>query len=238
VPATSPLCHRPDTRRPSRLPPAFVALLLPARAAPRCRPPFNGMKDAQMTVLPAPELRAAAHGDPPPPQREACSSRRRSSSGSRAGASLLPAGPAASGARPRHGARRPPRRPDAQRFHGFSHPRVAARQRRERQERRPSTLFGHGSNFQNTPPNCMFRGVRVRDRAAQRAPPRPIVLVSLSCQQGPGLQLSRGLYPQTRHDPGLLEEGRLESRSESSQGSVKTRGSRTQAKRDNRDKPR
>jgi hypothetical protein len=141
-------------------------------------PPFNGMKDSQMTVYrlqnfePPPAAAAAPTGGLQlPPQIQQWIT---------AGASLLPPGLLPPGLIPGTAPAAPPA-PDAQRFHGF---RILEWQPVNDPSVKSDVvdLFGHGSNFQNTPPSCMFAefGFAI---AQANAPTPADVLVSLSCEQ-------------------------------------------------------
>jgi hypothetical protein len=158
---------------------AALATLAATAGCASVSPPFNTMKDAQMTVYrlqnfeppPAAQAPAAAGGLQLPPQIQQWIT---------AGASLLPPGLLPPGLLP--GAPAAPAPPDAQRFHGF---RVLEWQ----PVNDPSVksdivdLFGHGSNFQNTPPTCMFAEFGFAMLAQANGPTPADVLVSLSCEQ-------------------------------------------------------
>jgi hypothetical protein len=155
--------------------------LLGAAGCASLTPPFNGMKDAQMTVYrlqnyeppptTAPAAPAATGGLQLPPQIQQWIT---------AGASLLPAGLLPPGLLPGSTPPAPPA-PDAQRFHGF---RILEWQPVNDAGVKGDIvdLFGHGSNFQNTPASCMYAefGFAI---AQVNAPTPADVLVSLSCEQ-------------------------------------------------------
>jgi hypothetical protein len=157
-------------------------------------PPFNGLKDAQMTVYrlqnfepPPTAAPAAVGGLQLPPQIQQWIT---------AGASLLPQGLLPPGLLP-NTAPPAPAAPDAQRFHGF---RVLEWQPVNDAGVKSDIvdLFGHGSNFQNTPPTCMFAEFGFALGQAN-APPAD-VLVSLSCEQVQGFNFAWP-YPQTGVTP-------------------------------------
>ncbi len=170
---------RPSAIDPTRtwLALAAVAALAASTGCASVSPPFNTMKDAQMTVLrlqnfePPPTAPAAPTGGLTlPPQIQQWIT---------AGASLLPPGLLPPGLIPGT-APLAPAAPDAQRFHGF---RILEWQPVNDASVKGDIvdLFGHGSNFQNTPPNCMFAefGFSI---VQVNAPPADL-LVSLSCEQ-------------------------------------------------------
>ena len=160
-------------------------------------PPFNAMKDAQMTVYrlqnfepPATAAAPAAGGGALqlPPQIQQWIT---------AGASLLPPGLLPPGLVPGTAPAAPPA-PDAQRFHGF---RIL-----EWQPVNDATvksdiadLFGHASNFQNAPATCMFAEFGFA-MAQANAPTPADVLVSLSCEQVQAFNFAWP-YPQTGVTP-------------------------------------
>jgi hypothetical protein len=158
---------------------AALAALSVCTGCASVSPPFNGMKDAQMTVYrlqnfeppPTAQAPAAAAGLQLPPQIQQWIT---------AGASLLPPGLLPPGLLPGT-APAAPAAPDAQRFHGF---RILEWQPVNDAGVKSDIvdLFGHGSNFQNTPPSCMFAefGFAI---AQANAPTPADVLVSLSCEQ-------------------------------------------------------
>ncbi len=159
---------------------AAAAALAASTGCASTSPPFNGMKDAQMTVYrlqnfePPPTEQApaaAAGGLQLPPQIQQWIT---------AGASLLPPGLLPPGLLPGTAPAAAPA-PDAQRFHGF---RVLEWQPVNDASVKSDIvdLFGHGSNFQNTPPNCMFAEFGFAMLPAN-APTPADVLVSLSCEQ-------------------------------------------------------
>jgi hypothetical protein len=159
-------------------------------------PPFNGMKDAQMTVYrlqnfeppPAAQPQAPTGGLQLPPQIQQWIT---------AGASLLPPGLLPPGLLPGTAPAAPPP-PDAQRFHGF---RILEWQPVNDPGVKSDIvdLFGHGSNFQNTPPTCMF--AEFGFAIAQANGPAPAdVLVSLSCEQVQAFNFAWP-YPQTGVTP-------------------------------------
>jgi hypothetical protein len=142
-------------------------------------PPFNTMKDAQMTVYrlqnfepPAvAPAQPAAGGLQLPPQIQQWIT---------AGASLLPPGLLPPGLIPGTAPPAAPA-PDAQRFHGF---RILEWQPINDASIKGNIteLFGHGSNFQNTPQSCMYAEFGFA-MAQSNAPTPADVLVSLSCEQ-------------------------------------------------------
>jgi hypothetical protein len=158
-------------------------------------PPFNGMKDAQMTVYrlqnfeppPAP-AQAAAGGLQLPPQIQQWIT---------AGASLLPAGLLPPGLLP-GGAPAAAPAADAQRFHGF---RILEWQPINDASVKSDVidLFGHGSNFQNVPSSCMFAEFGFA-MAQPNAPAPADVLVSLSCEEVQAFNFAWP-YPQTGVTP-------------------------------------
>ena len=173
---------------------AAAAALTAATGCASVSPPFNGMKDAQMTVYrlqnfePPPTAQApAAGGLQLPPQIQQWIT---------AGASLLPPGLLPPGLVPGTAPAAPPP-PDAQRFHNF---RILEWQPVNDSSVKSDIidLFGHGSNFQNTPPTCMFAefGFAI---AQANAPPAD-VLVSLSCEQVQAFNFAWP-YPQTGVTP-------------------------------------
>jgi hypothetical protein len=138
------------------------------------------MKDAQMTVYrlqnfeppPTAQPQAAAGGFQLPPQIQQWIT---------AGASLLPQGLLPPGLLPSAAPAAPPP-PDAQRFHGF---RILEWQPVNDPGVKSDIidLFGHGSNFQNAPPTCMFAEFGFAIVQAGGPTPGADVLVSLSCEQ-------------------------------------------------------
>jgi hypothetical protein len=142
-------------------------------------PPFNTMKDAQMTVY------RLQNFEPP-----AVATAQPSTGGLQlpaqiqqwitAGASLLPPGLLPPGIIPGTAPAAPPP-PDAQRFHGF---RILEWQPVNDASIKSdlTDLFGHGSNFQNTPQTCMYAEFGFA-MAQSNAPTPADVLVSLSCEQ-------------------------------------------------------
>lgn len=160
-------------------------------------PPFNGMKDSQMTVYrlqnfeppPAAQAQApAAGGFQLPPQIQQWIT---------AGASLLPPGLLPPGLLPGTAPAAAPA-PDAQRFHGF---RILEWQPVNDASVKSDVidLFGHGSNFQNATSNCMFAEFGFA-MAQPNAPTPADVLVSLSCEQVQAFNFAWP-YPQTGVSP-------------------------------------
>jgi hypothetical protein len=174
---------------------AATAALAASTGCASVSPPFNGMKDAQMTVYrlqnfePPPTAQApAAGGLQLPPQIQQWIT---------AGASLLPPGLLPPGLVPGTAPVAPPA-PDAQRFHNF---RILEWQPVNDSGVKSDIidLFGHGSNFQNTPPTCMF--AEFGFALAQANAPTPAdVLVSLSCEQVQAFNFAWP-YPQTGVTP-------------------------------------
>src|SRR5450432_1313833 len=164
-------------------------------------PPFNGMKDAQMTVYrlqnfepPAATTAAAAPGGLQiPPQIQQWIT---------AGASLLPPGLLPPGLIPGT-APAAPAAPDAQRVHGF---RILEWQPINDASAKGDVidLFGHGSNFQNTPPGCMYAEFGFA-MAQPNAPTPADVLVSLSCEQVQAFNF-QWPYPNTGVTPGASQK--------------------------------
>ncbi|HEX3769810.1 MAG TPA: hypothetical protein VHV30_03040 [Polyangiaceae bacterium] len=157
-------------------------------------PPFNAMKDAQMTVYrlqnfePPATASTATTGLQIPAQIQQWIT---------AGASLLPPGLLPPGLLP--GTQTAPAAPDAQRFHGF---RILEWQpiNDPSAKNDVTDLFGHGSNFQNTPPSCMY--AEFGFAMAQAGAPAPAdVLVSLSCEQVQAFNF-QWPYPATGVTPG------------------------------------
>jgi hypothetical protein len=158
-------------------------------------PPFNGMKDAQMTVYrlqnfeppPTAAPTPGVGGLQLPPQIQQWIT---------AGASLLPPGLLPPGLLPNTAPPAPA--PDAQRFHGF---RILEWQPVNDASIKSDIvdLFGHGSNFQNTPPTCMFAEFGFAILPANTPTPAD-VLVSLSCEQVQGFNFAWP-YPQTGVTP-------------------------------------
>jgi hypothetical protein len=144
-------------------------------------PPFDKMKDSQMTVyrlqnFEPPQVtpaQSAAGALQLPPQIQQWI---------QAGASLLPPGLLPPGLLPGSAPAAAPATPDAPRFHGF---RIL--------EWQPvsdggvkgdlADLFGHSSNFQNAASACMFAefGFAIAQPSAPATPAD--ILVSLSCEQ-------------------------------------------------------
>ncbi len=171
---------RPSAIDPTRTLLALVAIgaLAGSTGCASVSPPFNTMKDSQMTVYrlqnfePPPTAPAAPSGGLTlPPQIQQWIT---------AGASLLPPGLLPPGLVP-GAAPAAPAAPDAQRFHGF---RILEWQPVNDAGVKSDIvdLFGHGSNFQNTPPTCMYAefGFAI---AQPNAPTPADILVSLSCEQ-------------------------------------------------------
>ena len=155
-----------------------AAALVASTGCASVSPPFNGMKGSQMTVYrlqnfePPPAAPSTAVGGLQlPPQIQQWIT---------AGASLLPPGLLPPGLLPGT-APTAPAAPDAQRFHGF---RILEWQPVNDAGVKSDIvdLFGHGSNFQNAPPTCMYAefGFAI---AQANAPTPADVLVSLSCEQ-------------------------------------------------------
>jgi hypothetical protein len=181
---------------------AAVALALVAVATTTgcaaLTPPFDQMKSSQMTVYRLqnfePPAQAQAQTAPGafgglqlPPQIQQWIT---------AGASLLPPGLLPPGLLPGTAPQPPP--PDAQRFHNFrildyrivDDPGVKSD---------IIDLFGHGSNFQNSPSSCMYAefGYAI---AQPNAPAPADILVSLSCEQVQAYNFAWP-YPQTGITP-------------------------------------
>ena len=190
---------RPSAIDPTRALLATAAVLAALATGTGCAsvsPPFNGMKDSQMTVYRLQNFEPPAVAAPTagtaglqlPPQIQQWIT---------AGASLLPPGLLPPGLVPGTGPVTPPA-PDAQRFHGF---RILEWQPVNDASVKGDIvdLFGHGSNFQNTPPNCMFAefGFAI---AQANAPTPADVLVSLSCEQVQAFNFTWP-YPQTGVTP-------------------------------------
>jgi hypothetical protein len=141
-------------------------------------PPFDKMKDSQMTVYrlqnyepPAQASAPPAGGLQLPPQIQQWIT---------AGASLLPPGLLPPGLLPGTAPAAPPA-PDAQKFHGF---RILEWQPVNDSGTKGDIvdLFGHGGNFQNATSNCMFAEFGFA-MAQPNAPTPADILVSLSCEQ-------------------------------------------------------
>jgi hypothetical protein len=192
--------HSPSTGTTTRcflLPAAAALIALSALAGcASVSPPFNGMKDTQMTVYrlqnfePPPTAQAqtpAAGGFQLPPQIQQWIT---------AGASLLPPGLLPPGLVPGSAPAAPA--PDAQRFHGF---RILEWQPVNDAGVKSDIidLFGHGSNFQNATSNCMFAEFGFA-MAQPNAPTPADVLVSLSCEQVQAFNFAWP-YPQTGVTP-------------------------------------
>lgn len=165
-------------------------------------PPFDKMKDSQMTVYrlqnfePPAQTQAAAPGALQlPPQIQQWIT---------AGASLLPPGLLPPGLLP--GSAPPPAAPDANRFHNF---RILAWQPVNDSGTKGdiTDLFGHQSNFQNATSNCMFAEFGFAIAQPASAPTAPggapavdDILVSLSCEQAQAFNFAWP-YPQTGLTP-------------------------------------
>jgi hypothetical protein len=154
-----------------------AALLGAAAGCASVSPPFNTMKDQQMTVYrlqnfePPPAAAAApAGGLQLPPQIQQWIT---------GAAQLLPPGLLPPGLIPGNPAAAPAA-PDAQRFHNF---RILEWQPVNDPSIKSDIidLFGHASNFQNTPPSCLYAEFGFA-LGQPNAPPADI-LVSLSCEQ-------------------------------------------------------
>jgi hypothetical protein len=180
---------------------AAAASLAASTGCASLTPPFNGMKDAQMTVYRLqnfePPAAAAAAGTVGglqiPPQIQQWIT---------AGASLLPPGLLPPGLLPGTAPAAPPA-PDAQRFHGF---RILEWQPISDASAKSDVtdLFGHASNFQNTPPSCMY--AEFGFAMAQPGAPAPAdVLVSLSCEQVQAFNF-QWPYAQTGITPGASQK--------------------------------
>ncbi len=143
-------------------------------------PPFNGMKDAQMTVYRLQNFEPPAAAAAPAATAGALQLPPQIQQWITAGASLLPPGLLPPGLLPGTAPAAPPA-PDAQRFHGF---RILEWQPVNDASVKGdiADLFGHASNFQNTPPTCMFAEFGFA-MAQANAPTPADVLVSLSCEQ-------------------------------------------------------
>jgi hypothetical protein len=175
---------------------ASSVVALSTGCASSLTPPFDKMKDSQMTVyrLQNFEPPAQAAGAAPgaglqlPAQIQQWIT---------AGASLLPPGLLPPGLLPGTAPQAPPA-PEAQRFHGF-------RILDYRQVADTGTkgdivdLFGHSSNFQATPSACMY--AEFGYAIAQPDAPMPAdILVSLSCEQVQAYNFAWP-YPQTGITP-------------------------------------
>ena len=177
-----------------------VAALAASTGCSSLSPPFNGMKDAQMTVYrlqnfepPAPAAATVPGAMQLPPQIQQWIT---------AGASLLPPGLLPPGLLPGT-APAAPAAPDAQRFHGF---RILEWQPINDASAKGDVtdLFGHGSNFQNSPPSCMY--AEFGFAMAQPGAPAPAdVLVSLSCEQVQAFNF-QWPYAQTGVTPGASQK--------------------------------
>jgi hypothetical protein len=175
-----------------------IAILAASTGCSSLSPPFDKMKDSQMTVYrlqnfePPPQAQAqapAAGGFQLPPQIQQWI---------QAGASLLPPGLLPPGLLPGTPAAPAPAAPDAPRFHNF---RILEWQPVNDSSIKSDIvdLFGHSSNFQNATSNCMF--AEFGFAMAQAAAPTPAdVLVSLSCEQVQSFNFSWP-YPQTGVTP-------------------------------------
>jgi hypothetical protein len=160
-------------------------------------PPFDKMKDSQMTVYrlqnfepppPAQAAPAAAGSLQLPPQIQQWIT---------AGASLLPPGLLPPGLLP--GTAPQQASPaDAPRFHGFRI--LDYRQVTDTGIKGDIVdLFGHGSNFQSAPASCMY--AEFGYAIAQPSAPTPAdILVSLSCEQVQTFNFAWP-YPQTGITP-------------------------------------
>jgi hypothetical protein len=192
--------HATATTRALLLTAIAAAALGASTGCSSLAPPFNGMKDAQMTVYrlqnfepPATAAAAAPGGLQLPPQIQQWIT---------AGASLLPPGLLPPGLVPGT-APAAPAGPDAQRFHGF---RILEWQPINDASAKSDVtdLFGHGSNFQNTPPSCMY--AEFGFAMAQPGAPAPAdVLVSLSCEQVQAFNF-QWPYAQTGVTPGASQK--------------------------------
>jgi hypothetical protein len=183
--------------RVSQLAPCAAALASAALSmgCATVSPPFDKMKDQQMTVYrlqnyevqQPPQAPAGATGMQLPPQIQQWIA---------AGASLLPPGLLPPGIVPGSAPAAPPP-PDVQRFHNFrildyqpvNDPSV---------KRDLVDVFGHGSNFQNATSNCMF--AEFGFAMAQPNGPTADILVSLSCEQAQAFNIAWP-YPQTGLTP-------------------------------------
>lgn len=162
--------------------PSVVAVMASSACA-SISPPFDGMKDASMTVLrlqnfEAPPQAPQAAG----PALAGLSLPPQITQWITAGASLLPPGLLPPGLLP-GAAATPPPAADAPRFHGF---RILEGQPVNDATTKSDIIdsFGHGLNFQDTTSNCMFAEFGFA-MAEPGAPPAEI-LVSLSCEQVQG----------------------------------------------------
>jgi|SRR5579884_3824672 len=164
-----------------------VAMLAAATGCSSLSPPFDKMKDSQMTVYrlqnfepqtPAP-AQAATGGFQLPPQIQQWI---------QAGASLLPPGLLPPGLVPGTAPPAAPAGAEAPRFHGF---RILEWQPVNDASVKADVvdLFGHSSNFQNATSSCMFAefGFAI---AQPNAPVPADVLVSLSCEQVQGFNFA------------------------------------------------
>jgi hypothetical protein len=151
-------------------------------------PPFDKMKDSQMTVYrlqnfePVAQAQAPAAGGIPAQIQQWI----------QAGASLLPPGLLPPGLIP--GSQAPVQPADAPRFHNF---RILSWQPVTDTSIRSDIvdLFGHSANFQNATSNCAFAefGFSI---AQPNAPAPADILVSLSCEQTQAFNFAWP-YPQT-----------------------------------------
>jgi hypothetical protein len=160
-------------------PAAVIGILgMLATACASLSPPFDKMKDSQMTVYrlqnfeqPAQPAAAPTGGLQLPPQIQQWIT---------AGASLLPPGLLPPGLLPGTAPAAAPAA-DAPRFHGF---RILEWQPVNDSGTKGDIvdLFGHSGNFQNSTSNCMFAefGFAI---AQPNAPTPADILVSLSCEQ-------------------------------------------------------
>ncbi len=158
---------------------ATVVAVLAMTGCSTLSPPFDKMKDSQMTIYrlqnvePPPAQAPAASGFQLPPQVQQWV---------QAGASLLPPGLLPPGLLPGSTAPAPAAAPDAVPFHGF---RIIEWQPVNDPSVKNDIVetFGHSSNFQQATTSCMFAefGFSIAQPAVSPVPAD--ILVSLSCEQ-------------------------------------------------------
>lgn len=178
--------HGPRSLRslyqPVRLVAAAIAITAGTGAMTGCStlsPPFDKMKDSQMTIYrlqnvePPPAQAPAATGFQLPPQVQQWI---------QAGASLLPTGLLPPGLLPGSAAPAPPATPDAVPFHGF---RIIEWQPVNDPSVKNDIVetFGHASNFQQATTSCMFAEFGFSIAQPSVSPVPADILVSLSCEQ-------------------------------------------------------
>jgi hypothetical protein len=166
---------------------AGLAVTLAFAALPGCgtlSPPFDKMKDSQMTVYRLQNVE--------PPQAAAAQAAPATSGGFQlpaqvqqwiqAGASLLPPGLVPPGLLPGAAPLAAPAAPDAPRFHGF---RIVEWQPVSDASVKSDIVdaFGHANNFQSATSNCMFAEFGFAIAQPTVSPTPADILVSLSCEQ-------------------------------------------------------